>query len=97
MNRLSSLIVRPNAAPPHYVLLGIAGVKVVWTALIESCDIATKRKPALVVLVHVQISMGLVMLVSGGHQYQSLLYQSRRSSKSSVSPQSSSFKLLNSS
>ena len=57
MNRLSSRIVRPNAAPPHYVLLGIAGVKVEWTALIESCDIATKRKPALVVLVHVQVSI----------------------------------------
>ena len=52
-----SLIVKPSAACPHYVPLGTARVKVVWTALIESCDTATKtrRKPVIVVLVLVQV------------------------------------------
>ena len=46
---LTGIIVKPqaNAACPHYVPLGIVRVKVVWTVLFESCDIATQRKQAI--------------------------------------------------
>ena len=42
-----------NSACPHYVVLGLARVVVVLTALLEPGDIATQLEPSLVVLMHV--------------------------------------------
>ena len=50
-----SLIVIHDAARPHDVVLGVARIKVVRAALLESCDVAAQREAALVVLVHVQV------------------------------------------
>ena len=53
-----------NVACPHYVALGIARVKVVRSALLKSCSIATQREPPLIVIVHIQVPF--LMRVSGG-------------------------------
>jgi len=46
-----------NSACPHYVVLGIARVVVMLTALLEPCDMATQLEPSLVVLMHVQFHL----------------------------------------
>ena len=46
-----------NSGCPHYVVLGIARVIVMLTALLEPCDMATQMESSLVVLMHVQFHL----------------------------------------